>query len=155
MKQLFCSLALGAMGLALSTTAIVAQTRGGTLVQITQPEPPNLAPFISTSTPIAQVTSKVFDGLLEYDFDLKPQPSLPKAGKSPKQVPAFARLNHRSRSWASTHQPCRPQMLKTFAQCRAADAEPFQQRFFRRSTSSLRTLVNAFRLDDGAASLAA
>src|SRR5262245_19410097 len=53
-----------------------AQKRGGTLVQITQPEPPNLAPYISTSGPIGQVTAKVYDGLLEYGFDLKPLPGL-------------------------------------------------------------------------------
>ena len=53
-----------------------AQKAGGTLVQITQPEPPNLAPYISTSAPISQVTAKVYDGLLEYDFDLKPKASL-------------------------------------------------------------------------------
>ena len=53
-----------------------AQKPGGTLVQITQPEPPNLAPYISTVGPISQVTAKVFDGLLEYGFDLKPRPSL-------------------------------------------------------------------------------
>ena len=53
-----------------------AQKRGGTLVQITQPEPPTLASYISTSGPIGQVTAKIYDGLLEYGFDLKPQPSL-------------------------------------------------------------------------------
>src|SRR5215467_2761255 len=53
-----------------------AQKAGGTLVQITQPEPPNLAPYISTSAPIGQVTAKIYDGLLEYGFDLKPKPSL-------------------------------------------------------------------------------
>ncbi|MCL4765247.1 MAG: ABC transporter substrate-binding protein [Hyphomicrobiaceae bacterium] len=70
----------GALGLALAALIAggpaAAQKAGGTLVQITQPEPPNLAPYISTSGPIGQVTAKVFDGLLEYDFDLKPQPSL-------------------------------------------------------------------------------
>ncbi len=69
------------LALALATTALLslpamAQKSGGTLVQITQPEPPNLAPYISTSAPIGQVTAKVFDGLLEYGFDLKPKPSL-------------------------------------------------------------------------------
>lgn len=58
-----------------------AQKAGGTLVQITQPEPPNLAPYISTSGPIGQVTAKVFDGLLEYDFDLKPKPGLAESFK--------------------------------------------------------------------------
>ena len=65
----------GLMAAALSTPAI-AQNRGGTLVQITQPEPPNLASYISTAGPIAQVTSKIFDGLLEYDFSLAPKPSV-------------------------------------------------------------------------------
>jgi len=54
----------------------LAQKRGGTLVQITQPEPPTLAAYISTSGPIGQVTAKIYDGLLEYGFDLKPRPSL-------------------------------------------------------------------------------
>jgi peptide/nickel transport system substrate-binding protein len=60
----------------LASAPASAQKPGGTLVQITQPEPPNLAPYISTSGPIGQVTAKVFDGLLEYGFDLKPVPSL-------------------------------------------------------------------------------
>ena len=61
---------------AFASAPVSAQKSGGTLVQITQPEPPNLAPYISTSGPIGQVTAKVFDGLLEYGFDLKPVPSL-------------------------------------------------------------------------------
>ena len=54
----------------------LAQKRGGTLVQITQPEPPTLASYLSTSGPIGQVTAKIYDGLLEYGFDMKPQPGL-------------------------------------------------------------------------------
>src|SRR5829696_1803108 len=50
--------------------AAFAQKRGGTLVQITQAEPPTLASYISTSGPIGQVTAKIYDGLLEYGFDL-------------------------------------------------------------------------------------
>jgi peptide/nickel transport system substrate-binding protein len=53
-----------------------APKRGGTLVQITQPEPPTLASYLSTSGPIGQVTAKIYDGLFEYGFDTKPQPSL-------------------------------------------------------------------------------
>src|SRR6266542_5013850 len=53
-----------------------AQRRGGTLVMLVQPEPPTLASYLSTSGPIGQVSAKVYDGLLEYDFDLHPQPSL-------------------------------------------------------------------------------
>ena len=68
------ALVLGAIAFAVAPVS--AQKAGGTLVQITQPEPPNLAPYISTSAPIGQVTAKVYDGLLEYGFDLKPKPAL-------------------------------------------------------------------------------
>jgi peptide/nickel transport system substrate-binding protein len=53
-----------------------AQKPGGTLIMMVQPEPPTLASYLSTSGPIAQVSAKIYDGLLEYDLDLKPQPSL-------------------------------------------------------------------------------
>jgi peptide/nickel transport system substrate-binding protein len=49
---------------------------GGTLVMDVQPEPPTLASYISTAGPIGQVAAKVYEGLLEYDFNLKPLPSL-------------------------------------------------------------------------------
>ena len=58
------------------TNAALAQTQGGTLVMIVQPEPPSLASYLSTSGPIGMVTSKIYDGLLEYDTELQPQPSL-------------------------------------------------------------------------------
>src|SRR5688572_29202325 len=48
-----------------------AQKRGGTLIMLVQPEPPTLAAYQSTSGPIGQVMSKVYEGLLEYDFNLK------------------------------------------------------------------------------------
>jgi peptide/nickel transport system substrate-binding protein len=53
-----------------------AQKRGGTLIMLVQPEPPTLAAYQSTSGPIGQVMSKVYEGLLEYDFNLKPVPGL-------------------------------------------------------------------------------
>ena len=43
---------------------------------VVQPEPPTLASYQSTSGPIGQVATKVYEGLLEYDFNLKPQPGL-------------------------------------------------------------------------------
>src|SRR5437867_4488267 len=58
-----------------------AQKRGGTLVMLVQPEPPTLASYISTSGPIGQVATKVYEGLLEYDFNLKPIPSLAESWK--------------------------------------------------------------------------
>src|SRR5919197_3580177 len=60
----------------LASPSLVAQERGGTLVMIVQPEPPTLASYLSTSGPIGQVSSKVYEGLLEYDFNLKPVPGL-------------------------------------------------------------------------------
>lgn len=76
--QLFL-LALCAALLLLATAPAAAQKRGGTLVLLVQPEPPNLAPHVSTSAPIGMVTAKIYDGLLEYDFDFKPLPSLAKS----------------------------------------------------------------------------
>src|SRR5690242_4079549 len=72
------NLALVALLLALTLfpVPVTAQKRGGTLVMLVQPEPPTLASYISTSGPIGQVSSKIYDGLLEYDFKLKPIPGL-------------------------------------------------------------------------------
>ena len=78
-STIFCrSLAAAMLATALCAAPelALAQKRGGTLVQITQPEPPTLASYLSTSGPIGQVTAKIYDGLLEYGFDTKPQPSL-------------------------------------------------------------------------------
>ena len=58
-----------------------AQKRGGTLVMLVQPEPPTLASYLSTSGPIGQVSSKVYEGLLEYDFSLKPVSGLAESWK--------------------------------------------------------------------------
>jgi peptide/nickel transport system substrate-binding protein len=58
-----------------------AQTpqKGGTLVMVVQPEPPTLASYSSTSGPIGQVTTKVFEGLLDYDDKLQPISCLAKS----------------------------------------------------------------------------
>ncbi|HWL73541.1 MAG TPA: ABC transporter substrate-binding protein, partial [Burkholderiaceae bacterium] len=63
---------------ALSPAASLAQSpqRGGTLVMVVQPEPPTLASYQSTSGPIGQVATKVYEGLLQYDFNLRPVPGL-------------------------------------------------------------------------------
>ena len=69
------------VGLVLPADEASAQKRGGTLVMLVQPEPPTLASYISTSGPIGQVTSKIFEGLLEYDWSLKPIPGLAESWK--------------------------------------------------------------------------
>jgi peptide/nickel transport system substrate-binding protein len=60
------------------STAVSAQDvkEGGTMIMIVNPEPPTLASYLSTSGPIGQVSTKVYDGLLEYDANLNPQPGL-------------------------------------------------------------------------------
>lgn len=65
--------------LAIAAPCAVAQgvpQAGGTLVMVVQPEPPTLGSYVSTSGPVGQVATKVYEGLLEYDFNLKPIPSL-------------------------------------------------------------------------------
>ena len=69
-------LVLGAIALVLSTFGGLAQKHGGTLVMLVQPEPPSLASYLSTSGPIGLMAPKIYDGLLDYDKDLKAVPSL-------------------------------------------------------------------------------
>jgi peptide/nickel transport system substrate-binding protein len=75
-RKLFIAGFAAAAVVGFSVSQSNAQERGGTLVMLVQPEPPTLASYVSTSGPVGQVATKVFDGLLEYDFDLEPQPSL-------------------------------------------------------------------------------
>lgn len=75
-RLLTSALVVALSWLALMPDPAWAQKRGGTLVMLVQPEPPTLASYISTSGPIGQVATKVYEGLLEYDFALKPIPSL-------------------------------------------------------------------------------
>jgi len=56
--------------------SVSAQNAGGTLVMLAQPEPPSLAPYLSTSGPIGLVAPKVYNGLLDYDLELNPVPEL-------------------------------------------------------------------------------
>ena len=63
-------------GLVLASSSVLAQQAGGTLVHIVQPEPPSLAPYLSTSGPIGLVAPKIYQGLLDYDNDLNIVPEL-------------------------------------------------------------------------------
>ncbi len=67
----FLAGSLVALAMTLSTN-VFSQTAGGTMVMIAQPEPPSLAPYLSTSGPIGLVAPKVYNGLLDYDLDLNP-----------------------------------------------------------------------------------
>src|SRR3546814_1969405 len=59
--------------------AVQAQTRGGTLRMIVQPEPPILIPALNQQAPTQFVAGKIYESLLTYSFDLKPQPGLAKS----------------------------------------------------------------------------
>lgn len=66
----------GAAVIACVPIAVIAQQLGGTLVITVEPEPPSLASYNSTSQPIGQVATKVYDGLLSYDRETTAQPAL-------------------------------------------------------------------------------
>jgi peptide/nickel transport system substrate-binding protein len=53
-----------------------APARGGTLTMIVTPEPTMLTAAFNTAGPMQSITPKIFDGLVEYDFDFNPRPQL-------------------------------------------------------------------------------
>jgi peptide/nickel transport system substrate-binding protein len=67
---------LGSLALPVLARAQEAPRRGGVLTQIIQPEPPSLTGAFSTVGTIQAVSPKMFDGLVEYDFDMRPKPQL-------------------------------------------------------------------------------
>ncbi len=73
------SLMLGAALAAGAAASASAQESGGTMVMVTQPEPPNLASYLSTSGPIGQVATKVYEGLVTLGWDFEIQPALAKS----------------------------------------------------------------------------
>lgn len=74
----FALVAFIATGTALPDPA-QARTRGGTLSLIIQPEPPVLVSAINSLAPIQYVAGKMYQGLLTYGPDFKPQPELAKS----------------------------------------------------------------------------
>jgi ABC-type transport system substrate-binding protein len=54
----------------------VEPTRGGTMVMIVQPEPSTLAHYAVTAGNIPPIATQIYEGLVTYDWDLKPQPNL-------------------------------------------------------------------------------
>jgi peptide/nickel transport system substrate-binding protein len=57
-------------------TRAATPSRGGTLNVLINPEPPVLVSLFQTTGPALAASSKVLEGLLEYDFDMKPLPQL-------------------------------------------------------------------------------
>jgi peptide/nickel transport system substrate-binding protein len=70
-------LATGALMLVAGASS--AQQRGGTLNVLVQPEPPTLMLGVNQQGPVELIGSKIYQTLLTYDFDLKPQPGLAKS----------------------------------------------------------------------------
>src|ERR1700676_1039529 len=68
----------GSAMLAVLSTAAQAEEmqRGGTMVMIVQPEPATLASYLSGAGNVCPVACQVYEGLLSYDWDLKPVPKL-------------------------------------------------------------------------------
>lgn len=75
------SLSIGALVLAaaLPATQALAQTKGGTLNMIVQPEPPVIVTAINQQGPTQFVAGKIYESLLTYSTDLKSQPGLAKS----------------------------------------------------------------------------
>lgn len=79
-KRLLQAAAAAAVAaLCLGAGALHAQTRGGTLNAIVQPEPPILMLGLNQQAPTQYVAGKIYQSLLTYDAQLKPQPSLAKS----------------------------------------------------------------------------
>ncbi|WP_050983033.1 ABC transporter substrate-binding protein [Cupriavidus basilensis] len=79
-------MALATAGLALAPVLLpagsaLAQTVGGTLSGIVQPEPPILISAMNSQAPTQYVAGKIYQGLLTYGPDLKPRPELAKSWK--------------------------------------------------------------------------
>lgn len=73
------ALGLSAITLALMSQGAFAQEQGGSLKMIIQPEPPILVPALNQQAPTQYVAGKIYESLLTYDHDLKPQPGLAKS----------------------------------------------------------------------------
>lgn len=71
-KWLLC----GASVVAMSLQGAAAQTKGGVLSMIVQPEPPVLVTAINQQGPTQFVAGKIYESLLTYTHDLEPRPGL-------------------------------------------------------------------------------
>ncbi|WP_339109651.1 ABC transporter substrate-binding protein [Thioclava sp. GXIMD4216] len=68
-----------ALSLCLGATTVFAQespVEGGRLDLVVQPEPPSLMIGITTNGPSLLVAGSIYEGLLKYDSNLEPMPSL-------------------------------------------------------------------------------
>lgn len=75
---LFSGLAASSLGI-WRDGAVYAQTANGGLTSLLTPEPPTLALAMNQQTPTYIAATKIFEGLLQYDLELKPMPMLAKS----------------------------------------------------------------------------
>jgi peptide/nickel transport system substrate-binding protein len=68
------ALAAGALTLSPRSAAAAAPQKGGVLTMVVAGEPPALLGFVNSSSLI--LSARVTEGLLEFDYDMKPQPLL-------------------------------------------------------------------------------
>lgn len=76
------ALPLGLAGLSAAPRQAAAEpepVRGGTMVMIVNPEPSTLAHYAVSAGNIPMIATQVYEGLLTYDWDQKPQPNLAKS----------------------------------------------------------------------------
>lgn len=73
------TLALAAVLAIAGSSTSLAQTRGGTLRAIVQPEPPMLMLGLNQQIPTQYVAGKIYESLLTWTPDLKPAPGLARA----------------------------------------------------------------------------
>src|SRR5690554_3508127 len=72
-----CVFAMVALPVSASASASADGPKaGGSLVITTTPEPSLITNALSSAPTTNELATKMFDGLLEYDMDLQPQPSL-------------------------------------------------------------------------------
>src|SRR5699024_1323727 len=71
--------AVGAIYANLGKSSLAHAADNKVLNLIIQPEPPTLVEAINQQAPTQYVAGKIYQSLLTYSFDLKPQPSLAKS----------------------------------------------------------------------------
>lgn len=72
LRQFACAMSVIFVG----AIAAAAPQSGGTVVITTSPEPALITNALSSAPTTAELATKIFDGLLEYDMNLQPKPSL-------------------------------------------------------------------------------
>lgn len=81
-RRRFAGAAAGLLAWPAALLAADAPGRGGHLVVGASPEPTTLTSAITSAGPTQLVSSKLFDGLLTYDLDGRPQPQLATAWRT-------------------------------------------------------------------------